>query len=317
MNVLSIILSVITAISASAAVYYLVRKNVIEKESYRRMLHREDYYLREREKEHKRWQQEREVREKLYEKSSKYINLPSVSFHFADKEKIKSMYDEYFKEPTITSIISEKINSKNSKLKSTFPQLLEAEIGGGDINKWISNIKLPDTSTSGMFKRYQRETIKNEQVDLGLEIIEAELFIVDEFDEKIKEIKEKYDFEIDNTAIKAQRSKLQETACKKTIEKLERAKDWVLIEGSFTIEKVGSEYYKLILIHPVNAFIDNSNKIIISCLVPIEKIEPSFSGNYASSVGSEIPLRVYGQVWKPINTAKKEYELTITPLAVY
>ena len=314
---LSIILSVVAGLSVSIAIYATVRKNIKEKEFYHRMVRQEDYYRRERENEHKRWQQEREVREKLYEKSRKYINIPSVSFHFADKEKIKSMYDEYFREPTITSIISEKINSKDSKIKSTFPQLLEAEIGGGDINKWISNIKLPDTSTSGMFKRYQRETIKNEQVDLGLEIIEVELFIVDEFDEKIKEFKEKYDFEIDNTAIKTQRSKLQETACKKTIEKLERAKDWVLIEGSFSIEKVGSEFYKLILIHPVNTYIDNSNKIIISCLIPIEKIEPSFSGNYASSVGSEIPLRVYGQVWKPINTIRKEYELTITPLVVY
>jgi len=308
----------LAVITASLVYFYSRKQRILSHMLYRErdMLYREREYI-EQERERKRWQQEREVKEKLSEKSRKYINLPSVSFHFADKDKIKSMYDEYFKEPTITSVISEKINSKDGKIKSAFPHILEAELGGSDINKWISNIKLPETSPSGMFKRYQRETIKNEQVDLSLEIIEAELFIVDEFDEKIKEFKEKYGFEIDDTAIKTQRNKLQETACKKTIEKLERAKDWVLIEGNFTIEKIGNEFYKLVLVHPVISYIDNNNKIIISCLIPIEKIEPSFSGNYASSIGSEIPLRIYGQVWKPINIDKKEYELTITPLAVY
>ena len=313
-DLLTVATSILTITTATILVWFFFRQR--EREKMLRYSYR-DLRLKEDQFEMKRWEQERELRQKLIEKSEKYIKLPSVSFHYADKERIKSMYDEYFKEPTIKSIISEKVSSKEGRLKGAFPKLIETEIGGSDLNKWISEIKLPETSPSGMFKRYQRETIKNDQVDLTLEIIEAELFIVDEFEEKIKELKDKYDFEIENNLIVSQRNKLQELACKKTIEKLEKASDWVLIEGNFSIDKNTTEFYKLTLTHPVSSFIGENNEITISCLLPVNKIEPSFAGNYSSSIGSEIPLRIYGQVWQPINTAKEEYELTITPLAVY
>ena len=308
---------VLTAILLSITTIAIFLYQKIVNNRYREIMWRDELRHKSWELEEKRWKQEREIQKKIGEKSEKYINIPSVSFHYADKERIKSMYDEYFMEPTIISVINEKVYSKDGKIKGNFSKIIEAEIGGSDINKWISNIKLPDTSVSGMFKKYQRETIKNNLIDLTLEIIEVELFVVDEFDEKIKELKEKYNFEIELSLIKNQRNKLQEIACKKTIEKLENAKDWVLIEGNFTIERADTDFYKLTLVHPVNSYIGNVNKIIISCLVPINKIEPSFVGNYSNSIGSEIPLRIYGQVWRPINIQKNDFELTITPLAVY
>ena len=308
---------VLTAILLSITTIAIFLYQKIVNNRYREIMWRDELRHKSWELEEKRWKQEREIQKKIGEKSEKYINIPSVSFHYADKERIKSMYDEYFMEPTIISVINEKVYSKDGKIKGNFSKIIEAEIGGSDINKWISNIKLPDTSVSGMFKKYQRETIKNNLIDLTLEIIEVELFVVDEFDEKIKELKEKYNFEIELSLIKNQRNKLQEIACKKTIEKLENAKDWVLIEGNFTIERADTDFYKLTLVHPVNSYIGNVNKIIISCLVPINKIEPSFAGNYSNSIGSEIPLRIYGQVWRPINIQKNDFELTITPLAVY
>ena len=313
-DILTITTAVLTITTATILVWFFFRQK--ERERFLRYRY-QDLRLKEDQFEMKRWEQERELKQKLIEKSEKYIKLPSVSFHYADKERIRSMYDEYFKEPTIKSIISEKVSTKEGKIKGTFPKIIESEIGGSDLNKWISEIKLPETSASGMFKRYQRETIKNDQVDLSIEIIEAELFIVDEFEEKIKELKDKYDFEIESNLILNQRNKLQELACKKTIEKLEKASDWVLIEGNFSIEKSTTEFYKLTLKHPVSSFITENNAITISCLLPVNKIEPSFAGNYSSSIGSEIPLRIYGQVWQPINIGRKEFELTITPLAVY
>ena len=264
-----------------------------------------------------RLQYESELQEKLCKKREKYINLPFVSFHYANKERIKSMYDEYFPEPRITNITNETVNSKSKKVKGKVRDIIGVEFGGNNIDKSTRNIKLPETNISGMIRKCQSEAIEKKQIDLTLEMIEAELFIIDEFDDKIKELKEKYNFDIENTLIVNHRNKLQEIACKKTIEKLERAKELVLIEGNFSIEKEGNNYYKLVLAHPVNSYIEKENRISISCLIQTEEIESGFSGNYANSIGSEIPLKVYGEVWKPINAGKKDYELTITPLAVY
>jgi hypothetical protein len=265
----------------------------------------------------KKWEQQKELQEKIYKKSNKYIQLPSVSFHYANKDEIKNMYNEYFKEPTIQKVISEQVSKKGSKIKGNFHDVLSGEIGSNEIEKWISEIKLPDTSESGMFKRYQRETIKKEQVNICLEIIEAELFIIDEFDEQIKELNSKYKFDIDSQVVNTHRDKLREIACDKTIKKLENASGWVLIEGNFLIEKEGNDFYKLSMKHPVSELLPTTSSIHITCSIPINKIESSFSGNYNKSIGTSIPLNIYGKIWRPINLAQDIHELSITPLAVY
>jgi alanyl-tRNA synthetase len=109
----------------------------------------------------------RKLEEIVEEKKEKFINIPSVYFHFANKEQIRSSYEDYFKEPTIESLVSEITKEISGESKGGVPQMLEARIGGKDLSKWISTIKLPDVSLSSMFLRYQTETIKNGQVTLG------------------------------------------------------------------------------------------------------------------------------------------------------
>jgi hypothetical protein len=106
--------------------------------------------------------------EDIDKKKEKFLNIPNVSFHFANKDEVVNFYNDYFKEPTIEQIISEITGEVRGEVKAKIPQVLESKIGGKDLRKWISTIKLPDISVAGMFRRYQRETIRNGQVTLGL-----------------------------------------------------------------------------------------------------------------------------------------------------
>jgi len=251
------------------------------------------------------------------EKKDNFLSVPNVSFHFANKPQISDFYNDYFKEPTIANLVSEISGEKKDELKGNLPQILEAKTGSKNLTKWISTVKLPDLSISSMFLRYQRETIKSGQVQLGLEEVEIELSQLHSFDRAITSIQKRYEFKIDDGLIKSHHIYLKEKAAERTLQKLEQASGWILVEGKFIISNEG-EFYKCSYSHPINEYL--SNQIIpisISVLIPIKDIEPHIAGNYRQSIGRMIPMNIYGKVWQPIDRENSIWDLQLTPLAIY
>lgn len=249
-------------------------------------------------------------------KKDKFLNIANISFHYADKERIKTFYNDYFKEPTLKDLIRETISETNSDVKAKVPTILESKIGAKGLSKWISTIKLPDITETGMFKRYQVETIKKDQVKLGLEEDDIELSILSDFESRVSNISKDFDYQFDKNSLEKHRTILKEKAAERTLTNLEKASGWVLIEGNFLIQRE-NEFYKVSMSHPVSNYLTSGKEISISCLIPINQIEPSVSGNYSNSIEKMIPLTIYGQVWQPINRQNNILELIITPLAIY
>lgn len=103
------------------------------------------------------------------------------------------MYNDYFQEPTIEQIVSEMTAEATGEAKVQIPKVLESRLGGKDLSKWISTIKLPNVSVAEMFRRYQRETIRNGQVTLGLELVDIDLSDVSDFENLISTLKAEFD----------------------------------------------------------------------------------------------------------------------------
>jgi hypothetical protein len=251
-------------------------------------------------------------------KTESFLNIPTISFHFANEDEINSYYNDYFKEPTIEQIVSEKASEVSGKVKGGFPKVLEAAAGGKDINKWISTIKLPDISVAEKFRRYQRETIKNNQVTLGLELVDIDLSELDEFNNFVSDFESKFGMKLDDSQVEKQRALLTEKTVERTMIRLESASDWILVEGKFKITNLSDDLYKLIYEHPVNNyFAEEGKKVTMSMILRKDSLKANVAGNYAQSIGKLIPLKVNGKVWKPMNRKEDFLELQITPLAIY
>lgn len=253
----------------------------------------------------------------ISDKRNKFLNIPNIAFHFADQDQIKNFYNDYFKEPTVASLVAEITGEISAQVKGSLPQILESKIGTKDLTKWVSNIKLPDTSLNGMFLRYQRETIKSGQVALGLEEVDIELSDIQAFDEIIADLRKRFDLDLGEALLTQQRKHLKEKAAERTMSKLEQATGWVLVEGRFQIEK-NADFYRAVYKHPVSDYLpDSEPPVTITVMIPDASLEDRVAGNYAASVGKLIPLKIYGQVWQPIDRGNKTLELQLTPLAVY
>lgn len=253
----------------------------------------------------------------IRDKKERFSNVGGVSFHFADKEEIKSFYNDTFREPTLESLVSEITGGISTETKGGLPKVLESKIGGHDFSKWVSKLKLPETSLAGMFVKYQQEVIRRGEVTLGLEELDVELKELQEFDTSIENLDKVYDFVVNEEILQNHRTTLREKAAENTLSRLEAAAGWVLIEGKFLIAK-NEDLYTCALHHPVNEFLPEEHApLTISILLPEGAIERRYSGNYAKSVGKVIPLRVFGKVWQPVDRNASVWELQITPLAIY
>lgn len=258
------------------------------------------------------------LEEAVEKKKNALLNTANISFHYANKDEIRSFYNDYFKEPTVEQIVTEMATELSTNMKGSLPKILETKVGGKDLSKWISTLKLPDISIAEMFRRYQRETIKNNQVTLGLELVDVDLSDLNEFNESVAQLSVKFGFTANEADLEAQRSRLKKKAIENTLVRLETANGPILIEGKFKITRTGEGFYKCIYDHPVNEYTSGeSNRITISFLLKADSIEPSIAGNYAQSIDRSIPLRVYGKVWQPIDRRADIYDLQITPTAVY
>lgn len=263
--------------------------------------------------------------EPIEPRKEKWLNVSNISFHFADKEKIKQFYNDYFKEPTIEQVVNELVGEVSGEIKGKIPQVIESKMGGKDISKWISTIKLPDISTAEMFRRWQRETIKNGQVILGLEVVDIDLSDLEAFDGLLSQLNSKFGLQLEEVSqISQQRTSLKRKAAENTIRRLESAVGMILVEGKFrindssSIKDLPSECYKCVYDHPVNEYVaDEGESITISIILRRDSLEPNIAANYAQSTGKTIPLTVFGKVFWNVDRKENVWELQITPIAVY
>jgi hypothetical protein len=253
----------------------------------------------------------------IEEKKRRFLNLPNIAFfHYANEERIRNIYNDYFREPTVESAVQELVSEISGDVGAELPKLLEAKFGGKNLTRWISNIKYTDISIYKMFLQYQRETIKKGQVILDLELVDVELSQVEEFEQLANQLRQTYNFEISEGTLEDHKSSLKEKAAEQTLTKLETilTNTWVLIEGSFLITNSEDNFYYCTSTHPVSDYISDPNKKV-SIIVQIPK--PNVEAHFKQLIGKSIPLRVYGAVMLPINREHETWDFLITPLAVY
>lgn len=251
-------------------------------------------------------------------KKASFLNIPNISFHFANKDEIRSFYNDYFKEPTVEQLVNEVVSQVSGDVEGKLPRLLEARAAGTNLSKWISTIKVADVSVAEMFRRYQRETIRNDQVTLGLDLVDIDLSDLKALDDLVSKLQTDFEMHLAPSELETQRAKLREKAAERTLVRLEKATAWILIEGKFTISEAGQDFYRLTYEHPVNQYLaGGSNRVRVALILRKDSLEPSVAGNYQQSIGESIPLKVYGKVWRPVDRKSGVWELQVTPLAVY
>lgn len=314
----SVAIALIIAIMLGTLLYQLFMRGTWRRRLLMQRLSEAEYlaHRRYREEEERRPEQE-ELAAALKNKREQLLNLPNVSFHYIDEDRVRNFYADYFKEPTVESMVRELVSEATGSIKASLPQVLESSFGGTNLSKWISTIKLPETSLNGMFLKYLKETVRNKQVALDLELLDVELSDVDKFQGLVAKLEKELEFVVNKKSVGTHINHLKERAAERTLKKLESAQGWAVIRGSFLVSQHEDFYYYSYL-HPANQYLATQDEpVTIEATVPVDSIQSHVAGNYKQSVGTPIPATIYGEVWQPVNRETKMLSLKLTPLAIY
>jgi len=254
----------------------------------------------------------------LEKKKRRLLNLSTITFHYVNHRQVEDLYNQVFNEPIIEKLISERTGESGGEVKGQLPNnMIAAGISNKDTSKWTSDMRIPELPLSGKFIRFQRESINKHQVVIGLEEVYIEDTELKAFQETIDTLKTRFGLELEQALIDEKSRELKAKAAERTLIRLEHATGWVLVEGRFNIQQEGDSY-RFTYRHPVNDYISRgSGSVTFFVSIPINSLEEDVKGNYALSVGSSIPLKVYGQVWRPIDRSNNTWDLQIKALAVY
>ncbi len=250
-------------------------------------------------------------------KMAKFLNIPAVSFHYADRKRIEDFYHDYFRQPVMKTVSAETTGELHGTMKGSVPKVVEVGVDGKNTDKTKRDFDVPEMSLSRMFLDYQSETIRKGQVLLAIEEVDAELTEIGELERGVANFEQRYGFTIDELQVKRKKAELRLKAANTILDTLEQVSVPVLIEGKFSIERDG-KYYTYVYTHPVTQYLTNPKvPVTISVRVSSDAIEEPFKGNYSELSGRLIPLQIYGTVLCPIDRAKNIWDLRLTPLAIY
>lgn len=249
------------------------------------------------------------------EKSQKVLAICSISFHYADKEQIPSLYYNLFKEPLAENIAIERAGELSTNAKGSI-NVVEGQVNNKDSTKVTTNFKNPSMPLSLMFLKYQNEMVTRNEVILDLDDVGDRSSELEAFNVLVERLRRDFEFYIPNDQYESKKIQLNVKASEATLLKLEQASGFVFMDGKFKVYLEG-DLYKCVYSHPINEFLDTGDAVSITVVVSKSLLEQSQAVTFEQAVGRSMPLKVYGRIASPIDRSNGHKNLQITPIAIY
>ncbi|WP_340818713.1 hypothetical protein [Methanolobus sp. WCC4] len=260
-----------------------------------------------------------EKTDELKQKKNKYLNISTISFHYANEKRIEEVYNDYFSEDRIEKIERESSNEVCGEAGVEIPQVANTKALSSKGIKEKTIIAPHEISVAEKFRKYQTSIIKNNQVSLELDMLEIDKSELDEFNKAVSNLTSRFSFEMDESKLKSKRNELTQDATSNTITRLENASGWVLIEGKFKIiDKPDDNSYEYEYSHPVNEFkTEDDEKVYVTITLKKDSLMSNLKESYKQLVDKQINLKVYGEILLPLDMENENNKIIITPLAIY
>lgn len=252
----------------------------------------------------------------LDDRSKYFFENPASTLYYANHLEIDNIYRTYFEEDIVTSITSEIYEESGGEISAFFSKVVGVKQAGKDTTKTTKKYKPKEETTLGKFIRFQQETILRQQIDIGLDLVDIDYQEINELDDALTWLWEVYElaFHESYDEIAEKRNSLFEKASEATMIRLEMAKDLILLDEKFLISE-DEKNYICSYTHPIDEnFVDKNIRIVF--MIPKNE-NHNIKFDFHKVMEKVIPLRVFGKVLIPLDRQTDNWEMVITPIAVY
>ena len=277
-----------------------------------------DQYYRNHDPRVKESYEDEKLSRELDETSLKFLSIPITALYYVNVEEIGTIYSTYFGEDIVTSITSETSEESGGEISAVFSKIFGVKQAGKDSTKIIKNFKPKEETILAKFLRYQRAVILRKQITLDLDNAPMDYRLINEFDDTVAWLVHNQGVDLTKSTdeLNSKRAELLQVATTQTIERLETAKDLILLEGKFLVTQNDNNYI-CTYFHPVNqVFPYQDMQVTIKFLIPKEETQKAIF-DFNQVIDKYIPLRIFGKVVLPVDRSTFTWEMLVKPIGVY
>ncbi len=250
-----------------------------------------------------------------YFESIKQINC----FNYSDEFSIREAFNGVFKEPILVNLIKEILVEDDLSARARIRATVGENAGSVEITKWVAEQVSTGASLKEMFSRLQIYLLEQRQVIVGLEVLDQndiDSGRMIKLDKDLAVIQNHLRFTLQQDEVTKRRNEFKKQSVHGVIAKLSSEDikgQQTLIYGKFKVERDGDDII-FRYPHPVSNLF--GRKISICTLgVPLSELSPQKV--FEKFIGKKMILRIYGEVFQPLNTNDKLNELAIQVFAIY
>lgn len=172
-----------------------------------------------------------------------------------------------------------------------------------------------------MLLRYLKHSLEKGSVHYGFDEIEIRLEDIDNFDWELTNLENEYGISFPKALKKESKLAIKRKLVDELILELEKVDRWVLVDGKYKVTNESPGTYRLTYEHPINKYLTNlpQGKVQIVCYLEKSLVESDYKAYFAvmASKRKAIPLTIFGKVQQQIDREAGEWQLEISPSAIY
>ena len=173
----------------------------------------------------------------------------------------------------------------------------------------MEDLENPNPTDISMYAKYVADGLAQGSIKMGLEEVYLEDDELKLFEQETSKYQEKYGLRFDDVQLENARKLLAEQTVQKTIKKLEQAKGWYIIRGSFSVIEQ-SKSYLYSYIHPINKYYKDAEKeIAVTFRVPKKSTQETDKVSFS--------LTVCGYIIQPLSIENDTWDIEFRPLVVH
>ncbi len=240
-------------------------------------------------------------------------------FNYANEISIREAFNGVFKESILINLIQEILVEDDPSARTKIRDIVGANAGSEEISKWVTEQVSTGASLEEMLSRLLEYLLEQRQVIVGLEVLDPkdiDAKHTEKLERELAAIQNRLKFTLQQDEVEQKRDELRRQSVHRIITKLS-AEDLkgrqVLIYGKFKIER-NDDNLVFRYRHPVSSLFGRRVSI---CTLGIPSSDLSPPKIFEKSIGSTMILRMYGEIFQPLNTTDKLCELTLRVIAIY
>jgi hypothetical protein len=241
----------------------------------------------------------------------------AVGLYYVNAEVIRDQYAAHITTESVMEITKERVSNGKAALGGSLPPFAQSSTERADSSREIAIARSRDLPVEAMVQKILVKRMALGELALDVEFLDVEREKIEHFEDLVHTLTSVYAVQVDTNSVEQARRVIHDAMVKRKLESMAALRGATVIQGAFRVKQSAEGIYQFQMRHPVSDYLGASEQpITIMFIVNARTVQDTLANYFARSDGKEIPLTIYGKIWKTAN-GRDQNGIEIIPYAVW